>query len=362
MRSDRARTLYALAVIASCLGMPTPLLAGYWTTTLIPIGDGGYGAAKLSGTHVVWSQHDGTDYELFSYLSGVRVQVTDNSIEDINPKVFDDQIAWFQHDLHESPGPDHFAPTWKLVLDGQIISESLPIYTDLAIGPRGVSWSAPGGTAPTSHIYLFDGVKTERLSLNSIASNHNPSVGSKGVVWSGFDGPDNYAYFWDGATTRQLPANVGIGQLPKISGDRVVGLGVGEGWTVEAISIYDIARDTLKLIPIATEGFTAAPNLAGENVAWGKYVDGVNQVFWLDGEQPKQLSFGDTPAYGPFVSESLVAWSSQGPTWDIYVHDGSQTTLLTNGEARSSILDISETMCSGNAGMANKCSSCFRAT
>jgi len=56
---------------------------------------------KISGTNVVWASPGGSDggvdNEIFLYNGSSTVQLTTNSIQDVEPKISGENIVWFQN-------------------------------------------------------------------------------------------------------------------------------------------------------------------------------------------------------------------------------------------------------------------------
>lgn len=98
-----------------------------------------YGPA-ISGTNVVWSGWDGSDWEIYSNFAG---QLTDNSISDFTPSISGTNVVWFG---------------WGLGTDSEIYSS-------------------------------FAGQLT-----NNSTNDHAPAISGTNVVWYGWDGSDYEIY------------------------------------------------------------------------------------------------------------------------------------------------------------------------
>ena len=284
----------------------------------------------VSGTNVAWHQDDGNDKEIFLYDGSAITQLTDNNVDDFTPDVSGSHVAWHR----EVQG------NVDMVYDGKILmSGAAESSIDMIFESGVLAWSAKDPVSLVNHLYLYDGVTTKRLSLDGTSYNYNPDMSGDKVVWSGFNDDGATAYLYDGVTTVELPENVGRGQMPKISGDNIVGIGMGPDGVNDQAFLYDGVTNT----PLGhTDGWDMHVRIAGENIAWLSEVDGVHEVFVYEEGQAKQLSFNSVGAKAPAVSESFIAWSAdKGNGYEVFVYDGINTIQLTNNNYKDSVFDIS---------------------
>jgi hypothetical protein len=99
---------------------------------------------------VVWSEHDGSDEEIFLYNGTTTVQLTDNSYDDYSPRINDSgQVVWY------------------------------------------------GGWEESNYeIFLYNGSTTVQLTDNSFNDAHPELNNSGQVVWVGIDDSDREIYLY----------------------------------------------------------------------------------------------------------------------------------------------------------------------
>jgi len=286
---------------------------------------------RISDGNVVWQRSVGGDLEIFHYDGSTITQLTDNEVPDYEPDISGDHVAWYSGDRSRT----------DIVYDGTIVMGGVKNQTDMFLEPGGLIWSAiyPYDRFGISHVYLHDGSTTKKLSVESTRHNHNPDMSGSNVVWSGFNENGASAYFYDGTSTIELPENVGLGQIPKISSNNIVGIGIDPDEAEDQVFLFDgVTNHQLG----HTDGRDTHQKIDGQNVAWLSEVNGVYEVFTYENGQAKQLSFNSVKAYAPYVSESFVVWSAdKGSGYQLYAYDGIKTTFLLDGETRGAVNDAS---------------------
>jgi hypothetical protein len=136
-----------------------------------------------------------------------------------------------------------------------------------------------------------------------------------------------------------LPANVGLGQVPKISGNNIVGVGIDADGINDQVFLYDGITNK----PLGnTSSHDILPRIAGQNIGWSSCVNSVCEVFTYQGGQAKQLSFDSVHTFAPLVSESFVVYNvHDGVDFDIYIYDGVSALRFTDNELDDTVYDIS---------------------
>jgi hypothetical protein len=284
---------------------------------------------RISGSSVAWQRHDGHDWEIF-YFDGAGIsQLTDNDVDDQEADVSNGHVAWIRGKFDNA----------DIVYDGTAIMSGVGNQTDMKLEPGGMIWSAVAYPFSVAHVYLFDGTATKRLSVDGTYANHNPDMSGNRVVWSSFNGGKNSAYLFDGTTAFELPENVGLGQVPKISGNHIVGVGSAADGINDQVFLYDGVSN----MPLGnTSTHDLLPSIAGDNVAWSSCGGNVCEIFTFHEGQAKQLSFNSVRTYAPVVSESFVVFNVyDGSDWEIFAFDGMKTTRLTDNDLDDVVYDIS---------------------
>jgi beta propeller repeat protein len=309
--------------------LSTAALGQHWQVTQITDGSQRVQYPSVSGSSVVWQQHDGHDWEIHLYDGSTIKQLTDNDVNDTIPDVADGHVAWYRGEYDDT----------DIVYDGTTIVAGVKNQTDMKLEPGGLIWSA--ATAPdfVHHVYLFDGTVTKRLSVDGTMHNHNPDMSGDKVVWSSFKKSENSAYLYDGANTVELPENVGLGQVPRISGNNIVGVGIDADGGHDQVFLYDGVTNK----PLGnTSGHDILPRIAGENVAWSSCVNSVCEIFTYQDGQAKQLSFNSVRTYAPLVSEFFVFFNVyNGSDFEIFIYDGVNTVQFTDNDVNDTLYDNS---------------------
>ena len=306
------------------------VLGQKWQVTAITDGSQRVEAPRVSGSSVAWQQYDGHDWEIYLYDGSTIKQLTDNDVDDTVPDVSNGHVAWKRGDYDDT----------DIVYNGITIMEGVKNNTDMKLEPGGLIWSAATAPGSVDHVYLFDGTSTKKLSVAGTYANHNPAMSGNKVVWSSFKNGENSAYLYDGTSSVQLPENVGLGQVPQISGNNIVGVGIDADGIHDQVFLYDGVTNK----PLGnTSGHDLHPKIAGQNVAWSSCVGNVCEIFTFQGGQAKQLSFNSVRTYAPLVSETLVVYNvHDGVDFDIYIYDGLSSVRFTDNDLADSLYDISD--------------------
>ena len=301
----------------------------HWRITPITPGGQRLQYPRVSGSDIVWQQHDGHDWEIYRFDGAAIVRLTDNEIDDTVPDVANGHVAWYRGTRENA----------DLMYDGTVVMESINNNTDMKLEPGGLIWSTVAAGDAVPHVYLFNGTVIKRLSVDGTYNNHNPAMSGDKVVWSSFKDSQNSAYLYDGTSTVELPENVGLGQVPKISGNNIVGVGSDSDGVNDQVFLYDGVSNK----PLGnTSGHDILPSIAGQNVAWSSCITSVCEVFTYQDGEAKQLSFNSVRTYAPLVSESFVVFNvHDGTDFEIFIYDGVNTIQLTDNNISDTLFDIS---------------------
>ncbi len=304
-------------------------LGQQWQVTAITDGSQRIQYPRVSGSNVAWQQYDGHDWEIYLYDGSTIKRLTDNDVDDTVPDVSNGHVAWYRGEYDDA----------SLLYDGTTIMSGIGNNTDMKLEPGGLIWSTVIAPEIVSHVYLFDGTATKKLSVDGTYANHNPDMSGNKVVWSSFKNGDNSAYLYDGTSSVLLPENVGLGQVPKISGNNIIGVGIDADGINDQVFLYDGVTNK----PLGnTSSHDILPRIAGQNVAWSSCDNSVCEVFTYQAGQAKQLSFDSVRTYAPLVSESFVVYNVyDGVDFDIYIYDGVNTVRFTDNELDDTVFDIS---------------------
>ncbi len=288
---------------------------------------------EISGSNVVWTGWDGTDYEIYFYDGTSTTQLTNNSIEDQNPRISGSNVVWSGYDGND----------WEIYFyDGnsttQLTNNSVEDYNPEISGSN-VVWSGYDATGDLE-IFFYDGNSTTQLTNNYI-NDFSAKISGSNVAWLSGARTDREIYFYDGNNTTQLTNNRTYDYAPQISGSNVVWTGDDEaedGIDTE-IYFYD-GNSTTQL----TNNNTAdgAPQISGSNLVYSSWDGTDSEIYFYDGNSTTQLTNNSTGDSSPHISGSNVVWyGGDGTGREIYFHDGNSTTQVTNNNTYDSYFQIS---------------------
>jgi hypothetical protein len=232
-----------------------------------------------SRRQVVWSGHDGHDFEIFLWTGASVQQITDNEVDDQFPRLNNaGQITWQE---------DSRVYLWERGTARQLTTTA--------------------DSYPAPHSYLNEAGQ---------------------VVWEGRADGSDHIFLWDGASVRQLSQGRERHFAPSLNNrGQVVWLGpapVGQGWHVylwDGMTVRHLSRTS-------TDNWGAQISDAGHVVWHGKTNDGFEQhVFLWDGSSVRLLSdpavnrLNEMPRMHP---TGKVVWQALGASgWDLFLWDGS---------------------------------------
>lgn len=308
------------------------------------------------------------------------VQVTDNMVNDMHPKVSGSRIVWegksgTYYDIYLQDG----ASTTRLT--NNTVPDSVP-----DVSASLVAWS--GWTGSEYDIYIYNGTTTQRLS-NPGFRDWQPQVSGPYVAWEGQEtGSDYEVFYFNGSTVRRVTDSSSEYRGVRISGQNVVyyndasndmvvhydgaadqinhvtGNYVGWGGDntdpdvsgnkmvfdrVHEIMLYDLDDKTGFNITDNSR-IDAEPRIAGSKIVW-KTRDGDTDadydiMFWdhVAGGPTVRLTDNDLEERYPVASESLVAWEGwDGNDWEVFASDGVTVWQVTDNDYDDIWIDVDGT-------------------
>jgi len=275
---------------------------------------------KISGSNIVWYGSDGTDNEIYLYDGTSTIQITDNTLDDSNPEISANNIVWTAKDpaVEDSDNEIYFYNgTSTSQLTDNTVDDSSP-----KISGNNVVWTGNDGS--DSEIYLFDGTNTTNISDNT-SDDAVPEISGNNVVWEGSDGQDAEIYYYNGSSTINLSDNTSDDLLPKISGTNVVWLNSGitsEIYFFDGTSISNISNNTTD---------DSEYQISENQVVWSNHDGNDNEIYLFNGTSTIQLTNNSSDDSEPQISGNQVVWKGyDGNSLEIFLFDGTNTTKITN--------------------------------
>lgn len=277
---------------------------------------------RLSGNYVAWRNWDGIDHEIYLYNGSSTVQLTNNSLEEDALQVSGNNLVW-----QGSDGVDNeiyfYNGSTTLKLTNNSTNDTAP-----QVSGNNVVWQ--GWDGHDYEIYLYNGTATVQLTNNN-TNETAPQIEGNRVVWVS---SDDKVYIYNGTTTTKLANLSSNNKAPQISGNNVVW--VGEDGTDTEIYLYN-GTSILKLTNNLAED--SAPQVSGNNVVWWEW-DGIdNEVYFYNGTNTLRLTNNSIDDFFPEgfdnnnhqISGNYVVWSGDdGYDTEIYLYNGTSTVQLTN--------------------------------
>jgi PKD repeat protein len=190
-----------------------------------------------------------------------------------------------------------------------------------------IVWSGYDG--PDEEIFLYDGSSIAPLTDNAYDDN-NPQINTNGsVVWMGNDGSDYEIFLYDGTGTTQLTDNSYDDQHPQINANGNI-VWYGADGTDDEIFLYD-GSSTVQLTDNAYNDWDPQINANGY-VVWRGNDGSDYEIFLYDGSSISQLTDNTYDDDAPQINANgCVVWSgNDGSDYEIFLYDGLSTTPLTN--------------------------------
>jgi len=282
---------------------------------------------KISGSNIVWYGSDGTDHEIYLFDGTSTIQITDNTLDDTNPEISGNNLVWIAQDpaLQDADPPESGSDNEIYLYNGtsttQLTDNSVN-ESALKISGENIVWAASDGN--DNEIYLFDGTNTTNISDNNY-DDAVPEISGTNVVWEGFDGQDFEIYLFDGTNTINLSDNTVDDFLPKISGTNVVW---SQSGSTSELYFFD-GTNTTNISNNDTD--ESEYQISGNQVVWTANDGNDNEIFLYNGTSTIQLTDNENEDSEPQISGNQVVWKGyEGNSLEIFLYDGTNTTKITN--------------------------------
>jgi hypothetical protein len=358
------KTQFTMILVFVCMGISSPLHAGYWEITQLTDNDYHDSNAQVSGSSVVWEQspspgqassimlYDGEQtIELATYgndpqISGDNVVWQDNA-----------DTIWFYDGSVASPvseGLDAYPQ-----IDGENVAWVHSSYNDyrVVLYDHGTGMSTEVGGLWSHHpvisgsdvafmqddgsgtdVFLYENGNSHLLS-DTDTTKDQVRIDGGTVVWNDhIDGQGGEIFLYDGQTTTRLTNDSYHDGGVDVSGSLTVWVSDHGTGSYNDIFIYD----GTSIISVGTPFNDASPCTNGEIVAWSAVVGGPlgssddEEIFIYDGEGVIQLTNNAYSDERVRISESCLVWSAyDGNDWELftatYVPEPAMLSLLALG-------------------------------
>jgi len=205
--------------------------------------------------------------------------------------------------------------------------------SDVRVEGDNIVWSSE--VDDDYQILLYDGATTTQIS-NGVFDAERPQISQGNVVWVDSTG----VFLYDGSSTMAVP-NAPYGQWPQISGDNVVWGGFVDSFV--EIFLYDGTSTTqLTTSPLSLQSSVNPrsppppligninPEISGNNIAWQGWDGNDWEIFYYDGSTTTQLTDNAFDDSGIQMDGNRIVWNGGfGAARDIFLFDGTSTTQLT---------------------------------
>ena len=298
------------------------------------------GSPQISGSNLVWSASVGGNAEIFFHQgsTGKTMQITSNSVDDLNPKISGSDIVWQQGTGNNTKILLYRGATGKIqtLSDEGLFADKNPRISQFANSPI-VVWQRDFND--DSDIKVYIGSSDANLTLTG-SNDTNPFVSGSYVAFErrNFNNPNSGGiYRYDIETGMSIPViNSTQTSLKGISGSMIV-------WerffpaTQERDVSYAMVGETSQTIAQNTDYDDFAPLISGSNIVFtrnqlsGDAEDGL-YLFNMQTQSLKRLSKSALDG-ATSISGSNVVWQrSNGNQSSIFFYNGSldKTVPLTS--------------------------------
>ncbi len=249
---------------------------------------------------VVWSGHDGNDFEIYLYNGATVTQITNNFYDDRNPQINDSgNIVWDGYD-----GNDY-------------------------------------------EIFYYNGLTITQIT-NTVFDCKWPQINVNGeIVWHCFDGNDYEIFYYDG-TVNQLTNNSIHELSPDINSFGWITWHKWDGNDYEIILYNGITE--LQITDNTWDDLASQLNDSGE-VVWYGYEGGSNyygptdaEIFLYNGTDVVQVTNNSVHDFHPVINkDGLVAWNgSDGNDDEIFQYFAGIITQITSNSLGDSEVQLND--------------------
>ena len=289
---------------------------------------------KISGQNAVWQGNQGINSEIYFFNGRSVTRLTNDLQLDISPAISGNQIVWTRKDGIDT---DIY-----LFHNGQTIPLTSNSFSDTnpQIDGSNIVWQGTVGFG--AEIYHYDGNQVINITNNAGTSDNAPKVSGTNIAWvrSVYGGGDILLH--DGSQTTNLTTTWNISESnPQISGNNLVWQGTvsSTGGSRSTFGTNEIFFYTNGQIHRLTDDLyqDINPQISGSNVVW-QGQDGHDwEIYLLKGNDFVQLSDNDwsiaNDDVNPQISGSNVVWQGwDGNDYEIYLYNGSNVINLSNND------------------------------
>lgn len=298
-----------------------------------------------SNGHVVWSAHDGNDWEIFYYNGEIINQLTNDTVYyDTHPQINDsDQVVWQSDDIFLYSG----GVTSKLTSNNR----NDYAYYSPKINANGqiAWWSGNGNAADGYEIFLYSGGGISQITnYQGTVNPYDPEINDSGqLVWRGLD-RSSYPYDWEiflysGGIIRQLTNNTSYESYPSINNSGQV-VWSGHDGSDSEIFLYQ-GGITTKLTDNDFQDKDPKINNSGQVVWEAGPEDQDSEIFMWSGGITTQIT--DDAYYDdedPAINDSgQIVWERFIPyDNEIFFYSNGVTKRLTENSSFDSYPQISD--------------------
>jgi beta propeller repeat protein len=302
-----------------------------WLITTVTDNSGDDTDVHVCGSLVVWSGHDGSDWEIFlcDVVTAETTQVTSNGFDDKDPRIWAGYIVWTGYEGADS---EIFLYDTASGLTTRITNDSTTDQYPQIRGSKAV-WEHDDGS--DFEIFMYD-VRADAIS--SVSSNNYddiyPYICGSDVVWEGYDGFGSDIFFYDAATgvTRKVTDNSTGDWYPQTHGSNVVYSG-HDGVDTEVYLCDQLAGTTRITDNGSADSY---PVIYGSNVIWNRY-DGSDweiMLYDVSGSITTQVTDNSFDDLYPQLCGSNIVWSGGGDDEEILhynIASGTTDRITDNG-------------------------------
>ena len=248
------------------------------------------------------------------------IQITDNSINDINPSLHNGAIAWSGED--ENGYFEIFywngSTTEKITNDGNIYNVNPSLYNGT------IAWNDENGG---NEILYWDGNTILQIT-NNTTNDYKPSLYNGTIAWVASDGNDSEIFYWDGNQIIQVTDNDYNDYNPSLHNGAIA----WEGGSFNESEIY--YWDGSNIIQITDNSlWDHSPSTYNGTIAWAGFDGSSSEIYYWNGSTIIIIP-NSTGGSRPSVYNGTIAWEAVGGNdfLEIYYWDGNITSKVTDNE------------------------------
>ena len=286
---------------------------------------------SLYNGKIAWQQWDGNDWEIMLWDGSNIQQITNNQVDDHYADIFGDSIAWSGWD-----GTDYEIYYYH---NGKITQVTDNYFDDIDpdLNNGQIAWVG-GETSSKKEVWFWDGMKIIQVTNNDTPDWY-ATLYNGTIAWWGYDGVSNDSeiFFWNGFSITQITYNDVNDYIPSLW-DGQIAWRMGDPAKGEDTFIY--FWDGKIVERINTNGFSVRnsdPSLWDGRIAWHGFDGNDYEIFLAIPEpeppaQPQQLTNNDLNDYRPTIWNGQIAWDGfvTSTEHELMLYDGEQIRQLTD--------------------------------